>query len=127
MDDKPAYRAWFQSIADPSERYGLDEIVYRASDGSLLDSYRDEFARRNQRWRARVGRTLKRGMSTGEIRKLDPQQVSVIFHEMQSALLTTAAFKGSSPGYDWKKVNLAIDILLRGIVRPAGRRSRQAH
>ena len=95
-------------------------LLFSVSDGSLLDSYRDEFARRNQRWRARVGRTLKRGMSTGEIRKLDPQQVSVIFHEMQSALLTSAAFKGSAPGYDWKKVNLAIDILLRGIVQPAG-------
>ncbi len=36
MADKPTYRAWFQSIADPSERYALDEIVYTAADGSLL-------------------------------------------------------------------------------------------
>jgi len=41
MDAKPAYRAWFQSIADPSERYALDEIVYRARDGSLLEVVHD--------------------------------------------------------------------------------------
>ena len=39
--DKPAPRAWFQSINDPSERYGLDEIVYTASDGSLLEVVHD--------------------------------------------------------------------------------------
>jgi threonine synthase len=40
-DQKPAYRAWFQSIADPSERYELDEVVYRARDGSLLEVVHD--------------------------------------------------------------------------------------
>ena len=41
MDDKPDYRAWFQSIRDPSERYELDEIVYKASDGALLEVVHD--------------------------------------------------------------------------------------
>lgn len=34
-------RAWFASIADPEERYALDEIVYTASDGSLLQVEHD--------------------------------------------------------------------------------------
>ncbi|MEE9609484.1 MAG: threonine synthase [Myxococcota bacterium] len=41
MGQKPAYRAWFQSIRDPSERYELDEIVYTARDGSLLEVVHD--------------------------------------------------------------------------------------
>jgi len=40
-DDKPAYRAWFASIADPDERYELDEIVYRSRDGHLLEVVHD--------------------------------------------------------------------------------------
>jgi len=39
--DKPAYNAWFQSIHDPSERYALDEIVYQARDGALLEVVHD--------------------------------------------------------------------------------------
>ncbi len=42
MDAKPSYRAWFQSIADPDERYRLDEVVYRARDGSLLEVVHDQ-------------------------------------------------------------------------------------
>jgi threonine synthase len=34
-------RAWFQSINNPQERYGLDEIVYTSSDGSLLEVAHD--------------------------------------------------------------------------------------
>jgi threonine synthase len=41
MDGKPAYRAWFQSIKDPSERYPLDEIVYKSRDGHLLEVVHD--------------------------------------------------------------------------------------
>jgi threonine synthase len=39
--EKPVYQAWFQSIADPTERYALDEIVYRARDGALLEVRHD--------------------------------------------------------------------------------------
>jgi threonine synthase len=39
---KPAFRAWFQSIRNPSERYALDEIVYTASDGGLLEVVHDK-------------------------------------------------------------------------------------
>jgi threonine synthase len=41
MAEKPVYKAWFQSIADASERYSLDEIVYQARDGSLLEVVHD--------------------------------------------------------------------------------------
>jgi threonine synthase len=41
MDAKPAYRAWFQSLHDPSERYALDEIVFTARDGGLLEVVHD--------------------------------------------------------------------------------------
>ncbi len=41
MDAKPIYRAWFQSIQDPSERYALDEIVYKSRTGHLLEVVHD--------------------------------------------------------------------------------------
>jgi threonine synthase len=41
VDDKPAYRAWFQSIADPTERHAIDEVVYTAKDGALLEVVHD--------------------------------------------------------------------------------------
>jgi threonine synthase len=41
VDEKPAYRAWFQSLRDPSERHALDEVVYRARDGHLLEVVHD--------------------------------------------------------------------------------------
>ena len=41
MPDKPHYRAWFGSLRDPSERYGLDEIVYTDSQGGLLQVVHD--------------------------------------------------------------------------------------
>jgi threonine synthase len=39
--DKPHYRAWFQSLANPEERYGLDEIIYTDSQGGLLQVVHD--------------------------------------------------------------------------------------
>ena len=41
MEAKPAYRAWFQSIGDPTDRYELDEVVYRGRDGGLLEVVHD--------------------------------------------------------------------------------------
>ena len=41
MAGKPEYRAWFQSIEDAAERYPLDEVVYTASNGSLLEVAHD--------------------------------------------------------------------------------------
>jgi threonine synthase len=38
---KPSYRAWFRSIHDHSETYALDEIVYTARDGALLEVVHD--------------------------------------------------------------------------------------
>jgi threonine synthase len=39
--DKPVYRAWFESLEHPAERYGLDEIVYTDSEGGLLHVVHD--------------------------------------------------------------------------------------
>jgi threonine synthase len=41
MSKKPAYRSWFRSIRDHSETYALDEVVYTARDGSLLEVVHD--------------------------------------------------------------------------------------
>jgi threonine synthase len=40
-DAKPAHRAWFRSIRDHDETYPLDEVVYTARDGSLLEVAHD--------------------------------------------------------------------------------------
>ena len=40
-DSKPQPRAWFESLADPSEQYGLDEVVYTDSKGGLLQVVHD--------------------------------------------------------------------------------------
>jgi threonine synthase len=40
-DAKPEPRAWFRSIVDHDERYGLDEVVYTARDGALLEVAHD--------------------------------------------------------------------------------------
>ena len=36
MSEKPKYRAWFESLRDPTERYPLDEVVYTDRSGGLL-------------------------------------------------------------------------------------------
>jgi threonine synthase len=41
MADKPRYRAWFQSLAQPSERHPLDEVVYTDRRGGLLQVVHD--------------------------------------------------------------------------------------
>ncbi len=38
---KPQPRAWFESVNDPEERYGLDEIVYTGRDDGLLQVVHD--------------------------------------------------------------------------------------
>jgi len=38
---KPHYRAWFESLDDPSERHPLDEIVYTDRNGGLLQVAHD--------------------------------------------------------------------------------------
>jgi threonine synthase len=41
MAEKPRYRAWFQSLAQPNERYPLDEVVYTDRSGGLLQVVHD--------------------------------------------------------------------------------------
>ena len=40
-DEKPKPQAWFESLANPDERYGLDEVVYTDSNGGLLQVVHD--------------------------------------------------------------------------------------
>jgi threonine synthase len=40
-EDKPVYRAWFESLSDPGERYSLDEVVYTDRAGGLLQVVHD--------------------------------------------------------------------------------------
>lgn len=40
-DVKPAFRAWFESLSNPSERYPLDEVVYTDRKGGLLQVVHD--------------------------------------------------------------------------------------
>ena len=39
--EKPQPRAWFESLAHPDERYGLDEVRYTDADGGLLQVVHD--------------------------------------------------------------------------------------
>jgi threonine synthase len=41
VGNKPNYRAWFESLNDPSQRFGLDEIVYTDDSGGLLQVVHD--------------------------------------------------------------------------------------
>ena len=38
---KPVHRAWFESLRNPTERYGLDEVVYTDTQGGLLQVVHD--------------------------------------------------------------------------------------
>ncbi len=40
-NDKPQYKAWFESLENPSERHPLDEIVYTDAGGGLLQVVHD--------------------------------------------------------------------------------------
>ncbi len=41
MEAKPRFRAWFESLRDPGERYPLDEVVYTDRSGGLLQVVHD--------------------------------------------------------------------------------------
>ena len=41
MASEPEYKAWFESLTDPSEQYSLDEIVYTDQNGGLLQVVHD--------------------------------------------------------------------------------------
>lgn len=93
-------------------------LLFVRDEEGLLESYQRSFSTRNRRWRQRIRRTLEKGVKAGELRELNVGHVSVVFHELQSALLTSISFKGKAPRYDRNTVNVAIDILLRGIEHP---------
>jgi hypothetical protein len=61
---------------------------------------------------------VRRGIGKGEVRKdLDVARFSEIFHQLQTALLQQAHLQGSGRRFDASTVELAIDILLRGIAK----------
>jgi threonine synthase len=41
VSEKPRYKAWFESLANPNERYALDEVVYTDRQGGLLQVVHD--------------------------------------------------------------------------------------
>ena len=52
---KPQPRAWFESLSDPQERYGLDEVIYTDRNGGLLQVVHDmeELAKTSaEEWKA---------------------------------------------------------------------------
>jgi threonine synthase len=61
VGQKPSYRAWFQSIDDPGERYPLEQVVYRSRDGHLLEVVHD----------------------LGELRKTGPAAWKALFRERE--------------------------------------------
>ncbi len=67
--EKPSYRAWFQSLHDETERYPLDEVVYTARDGGLLQVVHDMDELRKtsgEEWKARFeGRSHKNAWPYG--------------------------------------------------------------
>jgi threonine synthase len=65
VEPKPGYRAWFQSIDDPSERYPLDQVVYRSRQGRLLEVVHD----------------------MGELRKTGPAAWKALFREREHTTL----------------------------------------
>jgi len=90
-------------------------LLFSSDEEGLLSAYQGEFTKRNKRWRTRIRQALKQGIDRGEIRDLDVTQVSVVFHELQTAMVANVKFTGAAPRYDRKKIALAIDIFLTGI------------
>ncbi len=41
MANQPAYSAWFESLANPAEKHGLDEVIYTDAEGGLLQVRHD--------------------------------------------------------------------------------------
>lgn len=83
---------------------------------SILAQYKKDFDRKNRNWRNRIKRTIKRGISSGQIQtEIDIDRLTVIFHELQTALIQNTATSGGNSYYDRITVELAIDLLLRGI------------
>ena len=63
MPAQPKGQAWFESLTDPSERYGLDEIVYTDQNGGLLQVVHDMDALRQrsaEEWKQLFGQRARR-------------------------------------------------------------------
>jgi threonine synthase len=63
VSEKPRHRAWFESLRDPAERYGLDEIRYTDRLGGLLQVVHDVEALRKTsatEWKATFERRGRR-------------------------------------------------------------------
>jgi len=90
-------------------------LLFSEDHEELLNSYQRQIARRNKRWRGRIRGTLEKGIQDGEITSMDVARASVIFHEIQTTMLANVALTGSTPRYDRRKIELAVDIFLQGI------------
>ncbi|QFU76294.1 TetR/AcrR family transcriptional regulator [Halioglobus maricola] len=89
--------------------------LFAREDDTLLAPYLPQIVRQNRRWRDRVRRTLKQGIERGEIRDLDIRRMSLIFHQLQTGLLSSKASENTLPHYDSKTVQLASAVFIRGI------------
>ncbi len=108
-------RSLFLASFDFVEQHPVLSLFSR-SEEAMLGSFKSEFARKNRSWRARLCKTINRGIAKGEIRQgLDVVRLSEIFHELQTALIRNVSIQKTSCRYDKKTVTLAIDVLLRGV------------
>lgn len=90
-------------------------VLFAREEETLLAPYLPQIIRQNRRWRARIRRTIKQGIQRGEIRDLDVRRISLIFHQLQTGLLSSKASENALPHYDRKTVHLASEVFIRGI------------
>jgi hypothetical protein len=110
-------RSLFLASFDFIEQQPVLSLFSRPQE-DILRVYKKDFDRKNKSWRNRLQKTVRRGISKGEVRNdLDVARFSEIFHQLQTALLQQAHLQGSDRRYDASTVELAIDILLRGIAK----------
>ena len=97
---KPAHRAWFRSIRDHAETYPLDEVVYTARDGSLLEVAHDmqELAKTPAaEWKRLFGLEIFEGLGTTEM-------MFVFVSSAVSRRVKPGAVGPAVPGYEVKVV-----------------------
>jgi AcrR family transcriptional regulator len=92
--------------------------LFSHSKDQRMSAYRSEFSKMNKRWRRRIEKSLKRGIDRGEVDpELDTARTAAIFHELQTALIRGASVSEQNATFDYRTVQLAIDLLLKGISR----------
>ena len=108
-------RSQFIASFDFIEQYPVLSLFSR-QDEKLLAAYKKDFSRESRVWRRGLRNIIKRGIANNEIRKdIDVLRFSEIFHKLQITLIRNVSTQGTVSRYDRETVNLAVDLLLRGI------------